>query len=287
MIPASFQEPRVLRWLNIGAVGLALAAIVSPSFAAVIEKSPAIAFVIGLPTLVFGALWAALLRWRRTVGKTSIRVGWVASIPLAMLNSVVSSLLVIGVFNAEVSAKDMLTVAGIAATLGAILWVPALLGTLLCFGVPIAWAQRLARRGLAGEERGEWVIGLVCLAMSVFGAVFWADLRMRPDRWAEWMTLGSVLQYAYCLLGAVSGSAAAALAFLREGRRRKFVAQVETGTVPGYRIDSTEEGKVLLRVSAEGKGHYRVTNFEQELFDLTEEGEALQPKQLATPDSPG
>ncbi len=153
-------------------VGFALAAIVSPSFAAVLEKSPAIAFVIGLPTLLFGALWAALLRWRRTVGSTSIRVGWVASIPLAMLNAVVSCLLVVGVFDTEVTAKDLLGAAGIAATLGAILWVPALLGTLLCFGLPIAWAQRLARRGLAGEERGEWVIGLVCLAMGAFGAGF-------------------------------------------------------------------------------------------------------------------
>jgi hypothetical protein len=50
------------------------------------------------------------------------------------------------------------------------------------------------------------------------------------------------------------------------------------------RVDATEEGKVLVRIVAQGKG-YRVADFEEDVFELDEHGEAVRPKALsATPD---
>ena len=48
--------------------------------------------------------------------------------------------------------------------------------------------------------------------------------------------------------------------------------------VKGYRVDTTDEGKVLVRIAAQGKG-YRVADFEEEeVFELDAQGEALRPK---------
>jgi hypothetical protein len=84
---------------------------------------------------------------------------------------------------------------------------------------------------------------------------------------------------ALALFGALLGGSAAALALAREARRRRFVADAEAGKVAGYRVDPTDEGKVLIRVIAQGKG-YRVADFEEDIFELDAEGEATKPKQL-------
>src|SRR5262249_2877163 len=145
------------------------------------------------------------------------------------------------------------------ATIGAIFWVPALIATLLCFGVPIAWAQRLAKKGLAGEERGEWIVGLVCAVIGVVAALI--SLRMRADD-AFASVAGVGMPRAFAPLGGLAGAAATGLALAREARRRRFVAEAEAGKIAGYRVDPTEEGKVLVRVVSQGKG-YRVADFEE------------------------
>ena len=55
------------------------------------------AFALGVPTCALGIVWAALLRWRRTVGKRKLRLGWVASIPLALVNGALGGALVAGI----------------------------------------------------------------------------------------------------------------------------------------------------------------------------------------------
>jgi hypothetical protein len=158
------------------------------------------------------------------------------------------------------------------ATFGAIVWIPALLVTLALFGLPIASAQRLAKKGLAGEERGELIVGLVCAVISLVGLVISFDGAHFPG-------LGPLLEAPrlFSLLGLVAGLATTIIAQARAARRRAFVTRAEAGNAPGYRIDTTDEGKVLVRIVAQGKG-YRVADFEEEVFELDAEGEATRPK---------
>src|SRR6185369_2778457 len=122
--------------------------------------------------------WAWLLRNPKTLEKSPIRVGWVASIPLAMVNAGLSAALLFTLMRSSFDLISFLAMAAYGATLGAIVWIPALIATLACFGLPIAWAQRLAKKGLAGEERGEWIVGLACVAVGVLGLL--VSLRVAP-----------------------------------------------------------------------------------------------------------
>ena len=274
MIPTSFQTPRALAVLNIGAVGLALAGVVAPVFAVLIPHDAVVAFA-GLPTLLCGVLWAWLLRRPQTVGRTSIRWGWVASIPLAMLNAGLSCGLLM-TLESHPSASRFFGGMLLGATFGAIIWIPSLLATLLCFGVPIARAQRLAKQGLAGAEHGEWIVGFVCIIMSVLGLLLSLNVDLSPvheDAPHTWMAR------VFAFLGVLTGASSTTLAWLRGRRRRAFVAAAEAGNVKGYRVDTTDEGKVLVRIAAQGKG-YRVADFEEEVFELDAQGEALRPKHL-------
>jgi hypothetical protein len=261
--------------LNVAAVGLSLAAVVSAGFNGVVPgPNHVIAMATGVPTLILGMVWAWLLRIPGTVGNTGVRSGWAASVPLAMFNASIAA----GV--ALAFERSMPSVAGLfggmllGATLGAIVWIPALVATLVCFGLPIAWAQRLAKKGLAGEERGEWIVGLVCVVMGIAGlllSVTWPGVLSAHA--GTWMTR------AFGLLGALAGASSAGIALARERRRRRFVAGAEAGEIAGYRVDATEEGKVLVRVVSQGEG-YRVADFEEEVFELDAAGEATRPKEM-------
>lgn len=281
MIPAAFQTPRVLRIINIAAVGFALAGIVAPLLGygfssagpfAHFSSVGSIGVLGGLPTLLCGMLWAWLLRLPKTVGKKrSIRAGWLASIPLAMLNSGLTAALLLTVERPFHLINFVLTVA-FGATFGVFLWGPALLITLAFFGLPIASAQRLAKKGLAGEERGEVIVGLTCAALSAFGLwiSFNVDFHVAPG------AANAGILRSFAVLGLLAGASGAGLALTREARRRAFVAAAEAGTIPGYRIEATDEGKVLVRIVAQGKG-YRVADFEEEVFELDEAGQARRP----------
>jgi hypothetical protein len=137
------------------------------------------------------------------------------------------------------------------ATIGAIIWLPALLVTLVCFGLPIAWSQREAARGLMGEERGDAAVGVAIVAMSVFG------LLLSFDR------LGLSLAVA----GLASGGLATGLALVRERQRARFVARVALGEVAGFRLDETPRGRSLVRTSPGGTA-YRVSTFDEEVIPL-------------------
>lgn len=207
------------------------------------------------------------------MGKTRLRWGWVASVPLAMLNAAIAAALLVG--STHPSLETFLGGALAGVTFGAVFWIPALLFTLAAFGLPIARAQWLARKGLAGEERGDAVVGLACVATSVL-----AMLLAREGRDDALAGLGLWLTRAFALLGAIAGASSVALARSREARRRAFVAAAEAGEVPGFRVDPTAEGKVLVRVVDQGEG-YRVADYEQAIFELDAEGEATRAKRLA------
>ncbi len=253
--------------LNVCAVGLALAAVVSAS-AIMMGGSSTAPLGAGLPTWVIGTLWAWLLRWPRTVGKSAFRWGWVASVPLAMSNGALACAFLLANTRRWPGFVACLV---LGATVGIIAWLPALVLTLFCFGLPIASAHRLGAAGLAGEERGERVVGVACFVMSALGlgaAALASSARA---------SAGLPLTFSFAILGLITGGSAALLAHAREARRRRFVARVEAGEVPGYRIDPTAVGKVLVRIVSRGEG-YRVTDFEEEVFDLGAAGEATRAK---------
>jgi hypothetical protein len=286
MVPDAFRSARALRAFNTVAVGFSLAAVTAAVFPQIFRGEPNVAFAVGLPTALFGMLWAQVLRRRPRVGAPErLHPGWVAAIPLALGNGAASASLLAGSTWGGFGNYAVGALAG--ATLGGIFWVPALVLTLVLLGPPIARSQRLAKQGLSGEDLGERNIGLSCAILSLVGLVgapfipadyvadpqvsvptnfrfSGAQLVVTPNAWVV-VALGVV--------GAVAGIAAVWLARAREARRRRFVAAALEGKVAGYRVDDTAQGKVLVRV-AEGAG-YRVADVEEEVFELDAEGRAV------------
>jgi hypothetical protein len=259
----------------VASVGLSLAAATGSVLTTMLSSGGTMGwlpFVVSVPTLLIGALWAGLLRLPRKFG--TLRIGWWLSVPLAMANA--------GIACASLMAGeggDSLPVrlAGgfvLGASFGAFVWIPALLLTLLFFGVPIAWSQKLAAKGLAGAERGEMVVGIASALVSLLSVVVLSKLSPRLDvHVGPSDTAGLAFLVALAASGFVAGVLATALAIARQHRRSRFVAEVSEGKVQGFRVDESAEGKVLIRVTSMGEG-YRVADFHEELYALDEQGEA-------------
>ena len=274
--PSAFRTMRGLKILNIAGVGLTLAAVTSLVFGYMLKEFSfgGTTLVTGLPTLLLGTLWAMLLRWRDEMkfGSRRLRTGWLLSLPLAAANGGLAAAILMFKDGSPSGALER-AVGGLflGATFGALVWVPALLITLLLFGLPIARAQRLAAQGLSGEERGERILGLTNLTLSalVFLGIAMAPASERSPGAYDLAGFWTLVTMATG--GLFTGAAAAISAHLREKDRSRFVGAVEEGKVAGYRVESTREGKVLLRVSSEGEG-YRAAEFDEELYALDEEG---------------
>jgi hypothetical protein len=252
-----FQSTRLLAGLNVFAVGASLAAMTAVLLQRMMDL-PALGT--GASTLLVGCAWAVLLRWPRRV--MGLRAGWILSVPLAALNATLAG--IIGTIFAEgFRAGSLGWMVVLLPTVGAILWVPALALTLLLFGVPIAWAQRLAEKGLAGTERGEWIVGALCVAMSVFAL---AILFGGPG--------SSSFSVVVPLAGAAiwAGASSTAIAVLREARRRAFVKRVAAGEETAFRLVPTKEGNALVRIDEHGG--YRVA-YADEVAVLDEAGEVV------------
>lgn len=265
----TFRSLATLRILNVLAVGSSLAGGVGAMLAALsdVMGTEGLALPSACTTLLFGMGWAALLRFRRTIAGTPMRWGWLASVPVAAVNAATACGLLF------LDTRDPLATFGtgalIGATWGATVWLPALITTLIMFGAPIAWAQHRAERGLTGEERGEAVIGLASCAIAVLSLLV-MGVAISP---AHQATEGVPVMMVFAIMGLIAGAFATVFAVRRDAVRRKFVQQVEEGAVQGYRVDTTDQGKVLVRVTSVGAG-YRVANFEEHLAELDEEGEA-------------
>ena len=287
-LPESFRSLATLRILNVLAVGFSLAAATGAVFGrssfgtTSFDDSLAgltgpafdgrLAGLTALPTLVFGALWA--LRSREKLGNGRVRSGWVASIPLAIANSATACGLFFWMNRG--TAGGFLLGAVLGATVGVICWLPGLIATLVCFGLPITWSQELAKKGLAGEERGEVIVGVVSAVIAFVALAILVSTRGGTNTVTskdELAAIGHSLIAVLALLGAATGSVAAVFAHRRENVRRAFVRNVEAGDVEGYRIDATAEGKVLVRITSMGEG-YRVASFEEPIFGLDESGKA-------------
>lgn len=269
-LPDVFRKRRALGRLNVVGVGLSLASVVGALYG--------FSWVFALPTLFVGMAWAALLRWPKTFRNERLRVGWVASVPFGVLNAaLVGAMICVGDAAPASGWMEHVWTAWFGAllgvTLGAIVWIPAVLATLLLFGVPIAWSQRLARRGLAGEERGERIVAVVYALLGLLAPVRLVERHLAgtsPLPYDGWSGLAIASAGA---LAVALGLFAVVVATARGRLRRTFVAGVERGDHPGYRIEEKEEGKILVRVESQGHA-YRVVDFEEVLVELDEDGSA-------------
>lgn len=294
-LPATFRSLGTLRVLNVLAVGLALAAVVGSVFGRSFSRRPdlfdkariplfdgRLAVATAAATFVFGVVWALLLRSRATMGKGWIQRSWVASVPLAIGNAATTCALLFAMNEGDSVFMGLL----VCATFGILCWMPGLVATLLCFGLPKTWSERLAKEGLAGEERGERIVGSLSALVALLTLARVATERGFLDAFTRSggspEAIGIATVSLLAVLAAATGSSAAVFAHRRENARRAFVRGVEAGSVEGYRVDPAADGKVLVRTNALGEG-YRISAFEEPVFELEETGEAKQSMAATTP----
>jgi hypothetical protein len=258
--------------LNVAAVGAVLASLTGEAIGPLSAANappfvpPTDVLAASLSTLLVGAGWARLLRWPRNLFGV-IPAGIAYSLPLAFANCFLAELLAFS-FDDPSDVAGLLLGYPLFAALGAVVSLPALALTLVLFGLPLTRARRMAEAGLAGSDRAEVLVGAMCAVLGTlaFSLSFSAPPEIhQPATW--WLR-------ALASLGTTSGAFALAIAVRRSSRRRAFVAAVEAGQQPGFRVLDAPEGKVLVRVALEGAG-YRVADLEEELFALDRAGEAV------------
>lgn len=273
-LPNAFRAPRLLRNLNVAAVGFSLAACAGAVFAGLLgpsfslsDDSPVRAFpagritvgvATGLSTLAFGLVWARVVRIRS--GKFPI--GWLAAVPLAALNAGTALGLVMA---GEGHGSDFFGGLLLGVTIGAILWIPALMVTLVCFGLPLHLAMKAADDGLGSEDRGERTVGVAAACFALLALLVSTGIQHRQD---ELIVLASL-----AVIGAVTGTASAIYATTRERKRRLFLGDVERGVAEGYRVTQAEGQAVLVRVTRTPE-IYRGADLEEPVALLDESGDA-------------
>lgn len=278
-LPEAFRAPRVLRWLNILAVGSSLSAATGLVLGTFMGASVALASSVS--TLFFGVAWARIVRIRRR-GRP---VGWLVAVPLASMNAGAAFCIDRIDPASPFSLSHIVTAFVVGATVGVFVWGPALVVTLALFGAPLYKAQRAADHGLWSEDRGERFVGGVAAgiaALAVVAMPFAASVVSR--RATEWAGEGAPELPAplpvvwLCVLaacGLAAGLAAVILATRRERARRLFVADVDRGAETRYRIDPQPDGaSLLVRIDSTEGGHYRTPRFVEPVVELDPRGEA-------------
>ncbi len=262
-LPQSFRAPVWLQRLNILAVAASLAACTgvalhplghgfpmggsfedegSGSMSGFMDAGAASA----LSTFVFALLWARMLRVRASW------VGWAACVPIAALNAGVA------LFLCSPSMGSLV----LGATVGAFIWVPALILTLLFFGLPLHFARAAADRGMSSEDRGECVVGVVAAVLAAIAFAF--DLQ---DTGGEAIVVG-----AFAGVAMATGLSSAFVSLWRERQRGQFLAQVRSGHDTEFRIEETAQSAVVVRVAQVGHA-YRSSEIAEPVLELDAAGD--------------
>lgn len=245
-------------------IGLALATAASAFFD--------FADSIALSTLLFGTTWAALLRWKRASRK-GVRRAWFATAPLGALNAATIAVFIFTKDESPTLGRSLLA-AGLGLVIGALYWIPAVLVTLLFFGLPIRWSHRLARRGIAGEVRGDRIVATAVMLVG-FVAPLWYLQRSGDFTAARLLKSLKMSALEIAIGGGLSvllGAVVALLATWQLVRQTRFLAKVERGDSPKFRIKDTEDRRVLVRVEEAADTAYRVSEIEVPLAELDEDG---------------
>ncbi len=258
-LPQSFRAPVWLQRLNMLAVAASLAActgvILQPIGNDVSDPDGSgglgtvwlgAGAASALSTFVFALVWARLLRIRDSW------IGWALCMPLAALTSATACAL----------CSPSLGSFMLGATLGAFIWVPALIMTLIFFGLPIYLARAAADKGMSSEDRGEAVVGAIS-ALLATGAL-WFDLQTSG--------LDRIVCGALAAVGAAAGALALIASWLRGRERRLFVAAVRDGRSAQFRIEEVEALPMVVRISERGHA-YRSSTVAEPVVLLDESGE--------------
>lgn len=265
-LPAAFRAPRLLRGLNVLAVGFALAAAAGAISGL---ASHDLVFSCSVSTLFFGLVWTRGVRIRR--GK--VPLGWLASVPLAALNAGTAFSVLVFLHPAYRWGHLPATPFASGVSLGAGIWAPALLFTLAIFGLPLHRAQRAAQRGLTNDDRGERAVGERAAGVAAVALVA-APFVTRTVGECTWLV-------AMGASGVAAGLSAASYATRRERSRHLFLAEVERGAIDEYRIDAVDPGfSLLVRIRGADNGDYRTPRLVEPLVELDRLGQA---KRTLTP----
>jgi hypothetical protein len=266
-LPWGFRRrPRALAFLRVAAVGLSLASMTALALEAPLEVAP---MAVEAPTFVVGCVWAALIGDEKGKRRTW---RWLASVPLAMINAGISCVIAATFLGSGVDGPILVRSVEsflLGATFGVLIWGPALLLTLLLFGLPIETARLQSKDGLAGEDRGDAFVGLACTFYGL--TTLWVTRQPTlsgppPHTWSV---------VACAILAALAGSTVAAVARARLVRRSWFLRDVERGLRAGYRIVETPEGRRrLTRVHVEGEA-YRAAEVAESIFEIEDTSEPV------------
>ncbi|MEO6572906.1 MAG: hypothetical protein ABIP89_03635 [Polyangiaceae bacterium] len=214
----------------------------------------------GISTLGFGLVWARVVRIR--AGKFPL--GWLAAVPLAALNAGTALGLIMMSTESGGGGAGFLGGLVLGATFGAMFWIPALITTLICFGVPLHFAQRAADKGLGSEDRGERTVGVAAACFALLALLLVSGLN-RPS--VEGLVLASM-----AVIGLATGAASATYATLREQKRRLFLGAVGRGAEDGYRVTHDAGQSLLVRVTRTPEV-YRGADLEEPLVELDDSGD--------------
>lgn len=271
--PATFQASRLVRELNHAAIACSVAActgvVITRGFAGsgFMNRAP-VGLLSALSTVVYAYFWARITRDRRRHSA----IGWILSVPVAALNAGTAFALVVEsedwrpfeVSRALVRAAESMASG---ATVGVIIWGPALIACLLAVGVPISLAIAAASQGVGGEDRGERALGLVVAGLGAIASaiVAWGGFAHEGD------DRGNTLLAA---AGIVCGVSASVIAHRRVADRRRLVRAAQSDDVSQWRIDKSLRSRVLVRVEAPSDA-YRDTCRATALAELDERGEPV------------
>ena len=277
MFPGFFRSLGWLRALNVVGVALSLSSLVGVVFGCVLAEGEgfertATAVIAG--TLPLAVVWATLLRWRLLIRRPALTI--VVSAVLALVVDATVAMLRHTIWFGW-GSRSFGSHLVFAMQHDLFLWAPALLGSWLGFALPVRRAQEMAQQGLAGEEMGERTVGQAVVGLSALALGLFVILPRVPQR--VWRPLNGVvvegLMPSLAVAGLLAGALTTLLAWRREQRRAMFVRSVEQHEVPGYRIDETPAGKVLVRVATASHDSYRVADADEELFALDAQGLAV------------
>jgi hypothetical protein len=202
-------------------------------------------------TAIYGWFW-----WRLLMKNSNVWKRLLVSILLAAGNAATASLYAWEVLvphnhiHITHSMTPIIHVLIIGITLGAIIWIPALLLTFAMFGYSIAQQGKAAQNGRDGVDYANQVTATTSVALGTAAVV------MLAMRWELGWTIVTPLMFSLATMCAGLWTALDSANRLRT--RRRFVLAVLEGKHPELIYQASDEGDFILRRTVEGTA-YRQT----------------------------
>lgn len=260
---------RLAAELNHAAIALSLAACTGAALSSMFaepdhlfDTEAPVGTVCAATTALFAYIWARLLRAKRFSGHAPM---WILSIPFAAANAGCAAATLVALTAPRVDVLGVLGVALAAVIAGFFIWLPALVLTLVLYGVPIALAVSKAIKGVGGADRGERTLGLLTSLYATGALVF---LGLQPHR-----TLDEIAVSLLAVLSVLVGSTATVISHRRVAHRVRALDAIREGSVEGYRVTEGLDGRRILVHESAQTNAYRDTQRVSEIAELDEHGD--------------